>query len=216
MREYHHFCGVITPSNTNRGASSHKTDSIFQLQESLGQTNRRKEFVSCASINTNQICDENSENLHRVSIETLELTRSLKLHPKQLYQMLEKPLISAFKLDSLKRHTLAGKIPTVCPEKTKTNHTNFKYSKPIIWFIYGFLNWKRNLHRRNDIVLSVETSKSLKIKINIDPKKTSAKKRRGMNRNKAFGTLVRHNHFWRTHLWANHVRNAFGKTIVKF
>ena len=120
MREYHHCCGVITPSNTNRGASSHKTDSIFQLQESLGQTNRRKEFVSCASINTNQICDENSENLHRVSIETLELTRSSKLHPKQLYQMLEKPLISAFKLDSLKRHTLAGK-DSYCLSREKKN-----------------------------------------------------------------------------------------------
>ena len=125
MREYHHFCGVITPSNTNRGASSHKTHSIFQLQESLGQTNRRKEFVSCASINTNQICDENSENLHRVSIETLELTRSSKLHPKQLYQMLEKPLISAFKLDSLKRHTLAGKDSYCLSRENKNKSYQF-------------------------------------------------------------------------------------------
>ena len=61
--------------------------------------------------------------------------------------------------------------------------------------MYDFLNWKRNLRGRNDIVLTVETSKSLKIKINIDPNITSAKKRRGMNRNKAFGTLVRYNHF---------------------
>ena len=42
------------------------------------------------------------------------------------------------------------------------------------------------MHRRNDIVLTFETSKSLKIKKkNIDPNKTSAKKRRGMNRDKA-------------------------------
>ena len=61
--------------------------------------------------------------------------------------------------------------------------------------MYDFLNWKRNLHGRNDFVRTVETSKSLKIKINIDPNITSAKKRRGMNRNKAFGTLVRYNHF---------------------
>ena len=61
--------------------------------------------------------------------------------------------------------------------------------------MYDFLNWKINLHGRNDIVLTVETRKSLKIKINIDPNLTSAKKRRGMNRNKAFGTLVRYNHF---------------------
>ena len=61
--------------------------------------------------------------------------------------------------------------------------------------MYDFLNWKINLHGRNDIVLTVETSKTLKIKINIDPNITSAKKRRGMNRNKAFGTLVRYNHF---------------------
>ena len=62
--------------------------------------------------------------------------------------------------------------------------------------MYDFLNWKRNLHGRNDIVLTFETSKSLKIKKkNIDPNITSAKKRRGMNRNKAFGTLVRYNHF---------------------
>ena len=66
--------------------------------------------------------------------------------------------------------------------------------------MYDFLNWKRNLHGRNDIVLTVETSKSLKIKINIDPNITSAKKRRGMNRDKAFGTLVRYNHFRGTHL----------------
>ena len=51
------------------------------------------------------------------------------------------------------------------------------------------------MHGRNDIVLTVETSKSLKIKINIDPNITSAKKGRGMNRNKAFGTLVRYNQF---------------------
>ena len=66
MKECHHCCGVITPSNTNRDASNHKTDNIFQLKESLGRTNKRKEFISCASINTNQICDKNSENLHRV------------------------------------------------------------------------------------------------------------------------------------------------------
>ena len=43
--------------------------------------------------------------------------------------------------------------------------------------------------------LQLKQVKSLKIKINIDPNITSAKKRRGMNRNKAFGTLVRYNHF---------------------
>ena len=124
MRECHHCCGpcgVITPSNTNRNASSHKTDSIFQSKESLGQINKRKEFIPCASINTNQICDENSENLRGVSIETLELTRSSKSHPKQLYQMLEKPLDSAFKLDSLKRHTLAGKDSYSVQRKEKQN-----------------------------------------------------------------------------------------------
>ena len=121
-RECHHCCGVITPSNTNIDASSHKTDSIFQLKESLGQTNKRKEFISCAFINTNQICDENSENLRRVSIETLELTCSSKSHPKRLYQMLEKPLVSAFKLDSLKRHTLAGK-DSYCLSREKKNKT---------------------------------------------------------------------------------------------
>ena len=123
MRECHHCCGpcgVITPSNTNRDASSHKTDSIFQLKESLGQINKRKEFIPCASINTNQICDENSKNLRRVSIETLELTRSSKSHPKQ--QMLEKPLDSAFKLDSLKRHTLAGN-DSYCLSREKKNKT---------------------------------------------------------------------------------------------
>ena len=96
--------------------------SILQLKKSRGQTNKRKEFISCASINTNQICNENSENLRRVSIETLELTRSSKSHPKQLYQMLEKPLDSAFKLDSLKRHTLAGK-DSYCLSREKKNKT---------------------------------------------------------------------------------------------
>ena len=38
---------------------------VFSNWKSLGQTNKRKEFISCASINTNQICDENSENLRR-------------------------------------------------------------------------------------------------------------------------------------------------------
>ena len=95
--------------NQQRCIQPQDSHSIFQLKESLGQTNKRKEFISCASIKTNQICDENRENLRRVSIETLELTRSSKSHPKQLYQMLEKPPVAAFKLDSLKRYTLAGK-----------------------------------------------------------------------------------------------------------
>ena len=125
MRECHHCCGVIIPSNTNRDASSHKTASIFQLKESLGQINKRKEFISCASINTNQICDENSENLHRVSFETLEQTCSSKSHPNQLYQMLEKPLESAFKLDSLKRHTLAGKDSYCLSRENKNKSYQF-------------------------------------------------------------------------------------------